>query len=546
MRQTILSVVLEVEPQSANRLANLIEEFKREQEQTEPADSTGQKREAYSKLKEGVPSLHFLSLSVFENANFDPMFVIEANIDGEAGRFWAQMEQTLGKYLRPMLRCCKRPADDDGSTYDAVTRADSRHPLAPYLERRSRRPSVSHQGNRGLDRDRILSEGALFQATRVELAQADPAARNPYRGIAADEIHQRLRTALLPQFPWLAQPAPARIAPIERALDLTWLALFVFAALACLSIPGMVLALLAPTSRFLVGLAAFTALVLFGLWRMKAPNAGESIPSQVDGPAITSRLVLLVAGALAAYVVVATAIFTILAHWITGLPLGPLWGPTARIVVLGLASLVFTLPAIVLWLRRLERRDSSQDAPPVDERLLVQMARNEDWIPQNHMGSVVLIKPGVLRMVLFRAGHLGLHLLLRVKATDGYLGSMRTVHFAHWAFINNSSRLMFFSNFDHSWESYLDDFIEKAHVGLTLAWGSGVGFPPTRFLILDGASHGRRFKAWARHSMAVSRVWFSAYRDYTVDQIERHARIADGLRRATLTPQEATAWAQDL
>ena len=41
---------------------------------------------------------------------------------------------------------------------------------------------------------------------------------------------------------------------------------------------------------------------------------------------------------------------------------------------------------------------------------------------------------------------------------------------------------MFFSNFDHSWESYLDDFIEKAHGGLTLAWGSGVGFPPTRFL----------------------------------------------------------------
>ena len=108
---------------------------------------------------------------------------------------------------------------------------------------------------------------------------------------------------------------------------------------------------------------------------------------------------------------------------------------------------------------------------------------------------------------------------------------MRTVHFAHWAFVNNGSRLLFFSNFDHSWDSYLDDFIEKAHGGLTLAWGSCVGFPPTRFLVLDGASHGRQFKAWARHSMAVSRFWFSAYRDLTVDQIERHARIADGLRK---------------
>jgi hypothetical protein len=189
---------------------------------------------------------------------------------------------------------------------------------------------------------------------------------------------------------------------------------------------------------------------------------------------------------------------------------------------------------------------SHQDAPPVDQRELRKMTQREDWGPQNHMGSVVLVKPGILRTVLFRTGHLGLGLVLRVVATDGYLGSMRTVHFAHWAFINNGSRLMFFSNFDNSWDSYLDDFIEKAHGGLTLAWGSGVGFPATRFLVLDGASHGRQFKAWARHSMAVSRFWFSAYKDYTVDQIERHARIADGLRQATLTPKAAAEWARDL
>jgi hypothetical protein len=46
--------------------------------------------------------------------------------------------------------------------------------------------------------------------------------------------------------------------------------------------------------------------------------------------------------------------------------------------------------------------------------------------------------------------------------------------------------------------------------------------------------------------MAVSRFWFSAYKDFTVDQIERHARIADGLRKVKLTPNEANAWARDL
>jgi hypothetical protein len=178
--------------------------------------------------------------------------------------------------------------------------------------------------------------------------------------------------------------------------------------------------------------------------------------------------------------------------------------------------------------------------------MLREMLQREDWVTQNHMGSIVLIKPGILRTIIIRAGHLGLGLILRLVARDGYLGSMRTVHFAHWAFLNNGSRLLFFSNFDHSWGSYLDDFIEKAHGGLTLAWGCGVGFPPTRFLVLDGASHGRQFKNWALASRAVSRFWYSAYPDLTVDQIERNYRIANNLRKATLQHQEAVKWMQDL
>ena len=119
---------------------------------------------------------------------------------------------------------------------------------------------------------------------------------------------------------------------------------------------------------------------------------------------------------------------------------------------------------------------------------------------------------------------------------------MRTVHFAHWAFVNNGSRLLFFSNFDHSWDSYLDDFIEKAHVGLTLAWGCGVGFPPTRFLIHDGASHGRRFKNWALASRRSAASGTAPIATLTVDQIERNNRIANGLRKPSLSPEEAATW----
>jgi hypothetical protein len=162
------------------------------------------------------------------------------------------------------------------------------------------------------------------------------------------------------------------------------------------------------------------------------------------------------------------------------------------------------------------------------------------------MISVVHLKPGVLRAIIVRVGLRLLGLYLRVRGHSGYLKSMRTIHFAHWAIISNGGRLMFHSNFDGSWESYLDDFIEKAHGGLTLAWSSGVGFPPTRLLFLDGATNGRTFKAWARHTMAGSQLWFTAYKSYTVNQIERHARVVDGLRRRELGDREAKAWANDL
>jgi hypothetical protein len=195
MRQTTLSVVLEVEPASVGRLSSIIETLKRDEETLGPGVT-----ELYGRLKWGVPTMHFLSMSVFQGGDYDPIFVIEANFDGRPGPFWAQMEATLADYLRPILRCCKRPLDNDEPIYDAVTAANSRYPIAPYLERRTLQPSVFHHGNRGLERERILREGKLFVATRAELAQSDSTIPNPYRGMTAPQIHQSLRTAYSVRF----------------------------------------------------------------------------------------------------------------------------------------------------------------------------------------------------------------------------------------------------------------------------------------------------------------------------------------------------------
>lgn len=541
MRQTTLSVALEVKPESYDHLSTLLDRL-RAKRTTDPSGGEG----PFADFLTRVPALHFMSLSVYPGFDYDPLFVIEANFDGAPGPFWAQLESAIGPDLRIMLRCCKRPLDNDGPLFDSIVGPDARAPIAPYLERRSLRPTVFHHGNRGMTRDRILAEHKLFEATRVELRCANVDGPNPYRVLRPSQIHAKLRETLRPGFGWLDQPAPKRISLAENVGDWVRLTVFVVAAVFLLSVPGLVLSLAMPWVRYLILLAVVFVGIAMLLKKIGVALPGTEVVTKFSFLKLFVKMLPPLALFVLFYLVIAVAIGTPLAMLMIGIGFDLAWRGVATWLLWGLASAPVTIAILVLWLRVLERRDASQDAPPVDPKMLREMARREDWIPQNHMGSLVLIKPGILRMILIRAGHRGLGLVLRIKARDGYLGSMRTIHFAHWAMVNNKSRLMFFSNFDQTWESYLDDFIEKAHAGLTLAWCCGVGFPPTRFLVKDGASHGRQFKEWARHSMTVSRFWYSAYKDLTAEQIERNFRIAMGLRKRTLSDKEAALWINDL
>ena len=541
MRQTTLSVALEVKPESADHLSGMLDRL-RDRRAQNPAGGTG----PYAEFLTLVPALHFMSLSVFPGVHFDPLLVLEANFDGAPGPFWAQLEAAIGGDLRAMLRCCKRPLDNDGPLFDAVTAPDSRAPVAPYLEARSLTPTVYHHGNRGMTRDRILAEHELFKGTRIELAKAPAGGASPYRRLAPAEIHARLRAALQPAHPLIDEKAPARIPFWQGLMDYVRLVVFALLAVFALSLPGMIVKLEMPWERYLILLGVLFAILALLLKKIGVALPGTATPTRFSFIKLSIQTLPPVVILLGIYVVVAAVAGTGLSMLMTGRTLEEAWHAMLIWLIWGLVSLPVTLAALVLWLRTLERADASQDAPPVDPLMLREMARREDWIPQNHMGSLVLVKPGVLRMIVIRAGHHGLGLLLRIIARNGYLGSMRTIHFAHWALVNNRSRLMFFSNFDQTWESYLDDFIEKAHAGLTLAWCCGVGFPPTRFLVKDGASHGRQFKEWARQSMAVSRFWYSAYKDLTAEQIERNFRIASGLRKPKLSQKEAAAWINDL
>jgi hypothetical protein len=551
MAQTILCVPLEVKPESANTLSRLVHDLRRDFDAMEDPELGN-----FPAIQIGIPSAHFLSICMFRHTSYDPTLVIEANFDGEPGPFWSQFERTIGDdRLRALLRCCKEPRDGTAALFRSVTAAGSRAPVAPYLEGRTRRPSASHQGNRGLTRDRIRAEASLVAAIEAEL-DTNPA----YRAMTPEAIHAALRARLAPAFPWLDEPAQKRITTGEDWLDVLRLGLFAGALIAVLLLPGALLhaALGAPLyAAVVVLLAAIAALGVRGEggWAgLRSPRRPGAPPPPAASGAKGYDWSRIAASAVVA--VAATPVFLFLlpafgavlltlagqGEHVPGL--GTIFRRVGVSALWGIAGVVPLAIGIAWLLRYNERRDAPQDLPPLDPATLAEIVRREDRVTQNHMASLVLIKPGVLRSLVIRAGHRGLHLALRVlpDARQGFLGSMRTVHFAHWSFLDNTSRLIFVSNFDHSWASYLDDFIEKAHGGLTIAWGSSVGFPRTNWLFRDGAADGRKFKAYALASRAVSRFWYSAYPFLTVDRIERHSEIVQRFRARTLSNPEAAQW----
>lgn len=217
---------------------------------------------------------------------------------------------------------------------------------------------------------------------------------------------------------------------------------------------------------------------------------------------------------------------------------------------LGLAALVLLLllplliPVALVWLvvlRSKERSDRAQNTLGNHEHVK-QLVRREDrtHIVQNHMASFTQVKPGWFRLATLRVVLRIVNLVARAVFTKGKLLGIPSIHFAHWSLIDNGRRLLFVSNFDGSWENYLDDFIDKASIGLTAIWSNTGGFPRTKFLICEGARDGARFKAYARDSQTYTNVWYSAYPHLTVEAIDNNSSIREDLFNALDDAQTRT------
>ena len=94
---------------------------------------------------------------------------------------------------------------------------------------------------------------------------------------------------------------------------------------------------------------------------------------------------------------------------------------------------------------------------------------------------------------------------------------------------------MMLSDYDGSWEGYIDEFAEMILSGLDAIWETSFGYPP------DGARDLPAFKQFLRNHQVPSEVFYSAYPDETVlnildDRAFAHACATRPASRARPSP----------
>jgi hypothetical protein len=165
----------------------------------------------------------------------------------------------------------------------------------------------------------------------------------------------------------------------------------------------------------------------------------------------------------------------------------------------------------------------------------------EDLHPQNGLTHVVPLKPGVFRRAVLRFALWFVEQARLKVCYEGNLGGIPSIHFARWSLLKDGT-LVFFSNYDGSWEAYLGDFVDKAHIFLSAIWTNTKWFPKTSFLVLKGASNERSFKRWARTFQRPNQIWYSAYSNLSVTNVLRNAKIRELAGGPMKDDEEARKW----
>ena len=203
--------------------------------------------------------------------------------------------------------------------------------------------------------------------------------------------------------------------------------------------------------------------------------------------------------------------------------------------------LLLYLPFFCYQLRSREQSDPVI-APRVGQADEQKLASLEDYDVTNQFTAMGSLKPGLFRRWTLVFLLWVLDWTTRHVYTRGQLARVPTIHFARWVFLNDRRRLLFASNYDSSLETYMDDFINKVGWGLNLVFSNGVGYPASRWLILDGAKDEQKFKNFLRRHELPTEVWYKAYPGLSAFDLKRNTLIRQGIERSAMSDSECREW----
>src|SRR4029450_11388113 len=90
------------------------------------------------------------------------------------------------------------------------------------------------------------------------------------------------------------------------------------------------------------------------------------------------------------------------------------------------------------------------------------IVERENRSAQNPLAAVSTMKPGMLRRLALRIVFWSIGVSSRYYR-PGTLQGIGTIHFARWILVPGTNKLLFFSNYCGSWESYREALHWKSH-----------------------------------------------------------------------------------
>ena len=229
-------------------------------------------------------------------------------------------------------------------------------------------------------------------------------------------------------------------------------------------------------------------------------------------------------------------------------PLG--WWIANKLHLIGLPLLFLLLASPLLLVRRrsicsrlrhLEKTDP-EVCPTVDQEYSEDLARSEDHDVTNQFSAMGSLKPGLVRLVTTIGVLTTVDYAARHIVSRGRLGRIRTIHFARWVFLDGTQRMAFFSNYDGSVESYMDDFINKTGFGLNASFSNGIGYPRTNWLVLDGCADERKIQGIPPPSHDPDASLVQGLSRFDGDRPGAKHAHPPGLESSFMSDQEAREW----